>query len=67
MLPAIDTRDEAVIRTDVTFLMVGTPETAYTRVDLHHVVRACEEIGRALKRKKTFLMRLRAKYEPLCR
>ena len=54
MLRAIDTRDEAVLQTDVTFLTVGTPETADGRIDLRHVVRACEEIGRALKKKKAY-------------
>jgi UDPglucose 6-dehydrogenase len=54
MLRAIDTRDEAVLQTDVTFLTVGTPETADGRIDLRHVVRACEEIGRALKKKNAY-------------
>jgi len=54
MLCAVDTRDEAVLQTDVTFLTVGTPKTADGRIDLRHVVRACEEIGRALKKKKAY-------------
>jgi len=54
MLRAVDTRDEAVRQTNVTFLTVETPETADGRIDLRHVVRACEEIGRALKKKKAY-------------
>jgi nucleotide sugar dehydrogenase len=53
-LRAVDTRDEAVIKTDATFITVGTPETADGEIDLRHVVRACEEIGHALKTKNAY-------------
>jgi len=53
-LRAVDTREEAVLQTDVTFLTVGTPEAADGQMDLRHVVRACEEVGRALKKKNAY-------------
>jgi len=54
MLRAIDARDEAVLKTDVTFITVGTPATLQGKADLRYVVRACEEVGRALKKKKAY-------------
>ena len=53
-LSATDRRDEAIIQTDVTFLTVGTPEQADGRMDLRHIVRASEDIGRALKNKGAY-------------
>jgi len=50
-LQAIDSRDEAVLRTDVTFITVATPEQADGRIDLRYVISASEDIGRALKKK----------------
>jgi UDPglucose 6-dehydrogenase len=47
-------RSEAVCQTDVTFLTVGTPENADGTIDLHYVIGASEDIGRALKRKNAY-------------
>ena len=61
MLRAIDTRDEAVIQTDMTFLMVDTAQTADGRIDLRHVVRALREDRSRTQWKKRPLMRLRCR------
>jgi hypothetical protein len=60
MLRAIDSRDEAVIQTDVTFLTVALlrlqdEQTFATLFEL------CEATGRVLKGKNARLMRLRSR------
>ncbi len=54
MLFAIESRKEAVLQTDVTFLTVGTPPTLDGGADLRYVVQACNDIGRALKEKNAY-------------
>lgn len=50
-LKVIYGREEAILNTDVTFVTVGTPELADGSIDLTFVKKACEEIGRALRKK----------------
>ena len=45
--------DEAVLATDISFICVGTPSTPTGHLDLTHVRHVAEQIGRALKRKKS--------------
>jgi UDPglucose 6-dehydrogenase len=47
-------RSEAVQKTEVTFLTVGTPENADGTVDLRYVISASEDIGRALRQKNVY-------------
>ena len=53
-LKAIYGREEAILKTDVTFVTVGTPELADGSIDLTFVKKACEEIGRALRKKDEY-------------
>ncbi|MGA3199106.1 MAG: UDP-glucose/GDP-mannose dehydrogenase family protein [Halobacteriota archaeon] len=53
-LRAEKSRAEAVRHTDMTFLVVGTPERADGTIDLRHVIRASEDIGRALRSKGAY-------------
>ena len=45
---------EAVMQSDLSLVCVGTPSMKSGRLDLHGVEKVSEEIGRALKGKKTF-------------
>lgn len=45
---------EAIAESDLSFVCVGTPSRANGSLDLTYVARACEEIGRALARKRDF-------------
>jgi UDPglucose 6-dehydrogenase len=47
-------REEAILNTDVSFVTVGTPELVGGSIDLTFVKKACEEIGRALKKKDEY-------------
>ena len=42
---------EAIQRTDLSFVCVGTPSQANGNLDFQHIRRTCEQIGRALKGK----------------
>lgn len=53
-LRAEKSRTEAVGHTDMTFLTVGTPERADGTIDLRHVIRASEDIGRALRNRGAY-------------
>ncbi len=44
----------AVMQTDVSFLCVGTPSLRNGNLDLGHIGPVCEEIGKALRQKRTF-------------
>ncbi len=54
LLSATSRPEQAVLATDVSFLCVGTPSLRNGKLDLGHVQRVCEEIGRALTHKETF-------------
>lgn len=49
----IDVR-EAVMRSDISLICVGTPSMLNGNLDLSYVRRVCEEIGAAIKEKATF-------------
>ncbi len=44
----------AVMRTEISFLCVGTPSLRNGKLDLGHIEPVCREIGAALKRKDSF-------------
>src|SRR6202047_2442572 len=44
----------AVLKTDVSFLCVGTPSLRNGKLDLGHIGPVCREIGEALKKKTSF-------------
>src|ERR1035441_1197314 len=50
------TRDsqEAVLKTDISFLCVGTPSMRNGKLDLGHIGPVCQEIGTALRKKDAF-------------
>ena len=45
---------EAVLKTDTSFLCVGTPSLRNGKLDLGHIEPVCREIGATLKRKNSF-------------
>lgn len=45
---------QAIENSDLSFVCVGTPSLANGSLDLTHVVRVCEEIGRAIGKKRSF-------------
>lgn len=53
-LEAITVAEPAVLKTDISFLCVGTPSLRNGKLDLGHIAPACSEIGAALKKKKAF-------------
>jgi len=50
-LRATDNQDEAINKTELSFVCVGTPSQANGNLDLTYIRRVCELIGRALKHK----------------
>src|SRR5258708_39509391 len=50
------TRDsqDAVLKTDISFLCVGTPSMRNGKLDLGHIGPVCREIGEALRKKDSF-------------
>lgn len=50
-LRATDNQNEAILQTELSFVCVGTPSQANGNLDLTHIRRVCELIGRALKNK----------------
>jgi GDP-mannose 6-dehydrogenase len=48
---ATDNQDEAILRTDLSFVCVGTPSQPNGNLDLTHIRRVCELIGKSLKTK----------------
>jgi len=50
-LRATDNQDEAILQTELSFVCVGTPSQANGNLDLKHIRRVCELIGKALKNK----------------
>ena len=45
---------DAVMKTDISFLCVGTPSLRNGKLDLGHIEPVCREIGEALKKKNSF-------------
>lgn len=50
-LRATDDQDEAIRKTDLSFICVGTPSQSNGNLDLRYIRRVCELIGQALKHK----------------
>lgn len=50
-LKATNTRNEAILDSDVTFICVGTPSAADGSIDLSFIYAAAEEVGRSLRKK----------------
>src|SRR5437870_5668911 len=53
-LHATTDAEAAVLKTEISFLCVGTPSLRNGKLDLGHIEPVCREIGAALKKKKTF-------------
>ncbi len=53
-LHATSNSEEAVLKTEISFLCVGTPSLRNGKLDLGHIEPVCREIGAALKKKNTF-------------
>jgi GDP-mannose 6-dehydrogenase len=53
-LRATTSAEDAVARTDATFVCVGTPSRANGSLDLQYLERVCSEIGRALATRSSF-------------
>jgi len=53
-LHATRNSEEAVLKTEISFLCVGTPSLRNGKLDLGHIEPVCREIGSALKKKNSF-------------
>ncbi|MCX6776221.1 MAG: UDP-glucose/GDP-mannose dehydrogenase family protein [Candidatus Micrarchaeota archaeon] len=53
-LKATNTRNEAILNSDVTFICVGTPSAADGSIDLSFIYAAAEEVGRSLRKKRGY-------------
>jgi GDP-mannose 6-dehydrogenase len=53
-LQATTSSEKAVLETEVSFLCVGTPSMRNGKLDLGHIAPVCQEIGVALRNKKSF-------------
>jgi UDPglucose 6-dehydrogenase len=53
-LKATNTRAEAILDSDVTFICVGTPSAADGSIDLGFIYAVAEEIGRGLRKKRGY-------------
>src|SRR5947208_642641 len=53
-LHATSDAEAAVLKTEISFLCVGTPSLRNGKLDLGHIEPVCREIGEALKKKDTF-------------
>src|SRR2546430_3274884 len=53
-LHATSDAEAAVLKTEISFLCVGTPSLRNGKLDLGHIEPVCREIGRALRKKNSF-------------
>src|SRR5436190_1380695 len=53
-LHATSDAEAAVLKTEISFLCVGTPSLRNGKLDLGHIEPVCREIGRALQKKNSF-------------
>src|SRR2546422_6544557 len=53
-LHATTDAEAAVLKTEISFLCVGTPSLRNGKLDLGHIEPVCREIGQAMKKKKGF-------------
>ncbi len=53
-LHATQDAKDAILKSDISFLCVGTPSQLNGSIDLTYIYKVCEQIGEVLKEKKTF-------------
>ncbi|WP_130837073.1 UDP-glucose dehydrogenase family protein [Lachnoclostridium sp. Marseille-P6806] len=53
-LTATEDPEQAVLGTDITFIVVGTPTTGHGHLNLDYICQAAKKIGDALRKKKSF-------------
>ncbi len=63
-LYATKNTEEAILNSDVSFICVGTPPTKEGDIDLNVLKKVCEEIGKALRKKKYHLIVIRSTMFP---
>ncbi|MFH1327988.1 MAG: UDP-glucose/GDP-mannose dehydrogenase family protein [Candidatus Bathyarchaeota archaeon] len=54
LFKCVNSLEEAVLKTDVTFICVGTPSKADGSIDLTYIETSAEEIGKALAKKSDY-------------
>jgi GDP-mannose 6-dehydrogenase len=54
LISATENSREAIANSDISFISVGTPSQKNGKLDLTHVRKVCEDIGRALRTKESF-------------
>lgn len=63
-LRAIKNTEEAILNSELSFVCVGTPPTKEGDIDLGVLKKVCEEIGKALRKKKYHLVVIRSTMFP---
>lgn len=63
-ISATKNTEEAILNSDVSFVCVGTPPTKEGDIDLNVLKKVCEEIGKALGKKKYHLIVIRSTMFP---
>lgn len=63
-LKAMMDTEKAILETDISFICVGTPPKRKGDIDLEALKRVCEEIGKALRKKKYHLIVIRSTMFP---
>jgi GDP-mannose 6-dehydrogenase len=53
-LRATTSAEEGILASQLSFICVGTPSKTDSSLDLQYVIKACEEIGQALKKKSSY-------------
>lgn len=52
-LKIVTSNEEAVLKSDITFITVGTPSNPDGSINLQYIINASEDVGKTLKKKKT--------------
>jgi len=63
-LSATKNAEEAILKTDITFVCVGTPPKENGDMDFSAIEKSCSEIGRALRKKKSHIIVIRSTMFP---